>query len=282
MEMQTVREQLLNEYSSMTFRATTQPYKSRLPFTWLVADPLPSLAASTVAFAVLNQGQVRDYFSFAIGDSVPLTTTATKIATDADTNQADRRNTNGVQDFVIESISASSAGIRAEYTTAQVPAGIANPDVIAAFKGLRQICDPGTLIAPPQAWSPFSLEDAMYESLKSVAAVYFSWDRGGFIAIGTLDQIPEGGARSLLRASGTPQTENRYKVPEGYAWRRKSKADADFVTKIQIMDTVVCPINTVALAGQGSTATMPQALYQDIIVRVHGLGLTTLGQNAGA
>jgi len=285
-EKDIVRDQLMTEYKaqSLTFRTTTQPYKSRLPFIWTVTNPLPSAAAPTVAHAILKKGQEQDFFSFGLGEAIPFTVAATKVATETDTNQADGRNTNGVQDFVIESISASSAGIRCQNPAAAVAAivAITDPDVIAAYTGLRQICDPGTLIAPPQAWSPFNLEDAMFEQFKSVAAVRFSWDRGGFIQIGTLDQVPEGAARSLLRASGEPRTDNRYKVPEGYAWRRKSKADADFVTNIRIMDTVVCPINVVALGGQGATATTPEYLYQDVILRVHGLGFSTLGQNAGA
>ena len=283
----TWRERILAEYDAKhsVFRATTRPYKSKLPFTWSIVDAKP--AVPNVAFAVLRKGQENEFFGYGLGAAIPVTTTATKAAgaTDADTNQGDGRNTNGVEDFVIESISASSSGVRVQYanTDAQVVAlALTDPDVIAAFQGLRALVDPGTLIAPPQATSPFSLEDAMFEGLKSVASVRFQWDRAGFIPIGTLDQIPEGGARSFLRASGDPRTDNRYKVPEGYAWRRKSMPDADFVANVRISDTVVCPINLIAPAGQGSLASVPQNIYQDVILRVHGLGLTSLGENAGA
>jgi hypothetical protein len=284
----TWRERILKEYDSkhLVFRATTRPYKSKLSFVWSVVDPRPAVAP-TVAFAVLRKGQELEYFGYGLGAAIPVTPNQTKAsgATDADTNQGDARNTNGVEDFVIESISASSSGVRVQYSptdTQIVALGLTDPDVIAAYAGLRGIVDPGTLIAPPQATSPFNLEDAMFEGLKAVASVRFQWDRAGFIPIGTLDQIPEGGARSFLRASGDPRTDNRYKIPEGYAWRRKSMPDADFVTNVRISDTVVCPINLIAPAGQGATASVPINIMQDVILRVHGLGLSSLGENAGA
>lgn len=283
----TVREQLLAEYvkAGVDYRATTQPYKSRQPFRWIVVDPLPVAPPATVAHAILEK-QEREFFSYGIGEQIPWalgTTAPFRESTEADTNQGDGRNTNGAMDFCIESVSCSSAGIRPAYTAAQAAAvGVTNATVLAAYQGQVQICDPGTLMAPPQAWSPFNLEDAMFEQLKSVSAVRFQWDRGGFIGIGTLDQVPEGAARSLLRASGDPRVDNRYKIEEGYAWRRKSKTDADFVTNVKVMNEVVCPINLVALGGQGAVATMPTYLFQDIIFRVHGMGLSTLGQNAGA
>lgn len=285
---ETTRERLLKEYGQKQplFRATTRPYKSKLPFTWSVVDARPA-AGPNVAFAVLRKGQENEFFGYGLGAAIPVTTTLTKTggATEADTNQGDARNTNGVEDFIIESISCSSSGIRAQYGVADaqvVALALTDPDVQAAFRGERAIVDPGALLAPPQAVSPFNLEDAMFEGLKSVAAVRFQWDRGGFIPIGSLDQIPEGGARSFLRASGDPRTDNRYKVPEGYAWRRKSMTDADFVTSVKIADAVVCPINLIAPAGQGAVASVPLNLYQDVILRVHGLGLSAIGQNAGA
>ena len=285
----TWRERLLSEYGKLPyFRATTRPYKSKLPFTWSVADARPVGGPFTTAFAILRSNQTREFFGYGLGAAIPVTTTATKAngATEADTNMGDPRNTNGTEDMVIESISASSSGIRVQYSdtdTQVVALALTDPDVIAAFKGLRAIVDPGTMIAPPQATSPFNLEDALFEGLKSVASVKFQWDRSGFIPIGTLDQIPEGAARSFLRASGDPRTDNRYKVPEGYAWRRKSLSAADFICQVSIVDPVVCPINLIAPAGQGATASVPQNLYQDVIMRVHGIALTTAtDQNAGA
>ena len=237
----------------------------------------------TVAFAVLRSGQEREFFSFGVGTAVPFTNATTKIATDSDTNQSNSRNTNGIEDFVIESISASCSGVRVEYLAADaqvVALGLTDDDVIAAFRGGRELVDPGTLIAPPQATSPFNLEGALYEGLKSNCAIEFQWDRTGIIPIGTLDQIPEGGAKSYLHASGVPDTANRYRIPEGYAWRQKARPDGDFVTRATITDAVVCPLNLIPPAGVGSVNSVPAFLYSDVEIRVHGLGLSQIGQNA--
>jgi len=278
------RAALLQEYQDkkLLFRATTRPYKSRLPFQFSVVNAIGG-GAPTVAFAVLRSGQDREFFSYGVGQSIPLTNALTKISTDSDTNQSNARNTNGIEDFVIESISASCSGVRCEYaaTDTQVVAlGLTDDDVIAAFRGQREIVDPGNLIAPPQATSPFNLESAMYEGLKPNAALEFQWDRTGIIPVGTLDQVPEGGAKSYLRASGVPDTANRYRVPEGYAWRAKSRPDGDFVARVTITDAVVVPLNLVPPAGVGGTNSVPTFLYLDVELRVHGLGLSQIGQNA--
>lgn len=278
------RAALLQEYSDkkLLFRATTRPYKSRLPFTFSVTNPIGG-ATPTVAFAVLRSGQEREFFSFAVGQSVPFTNGSTKIATDSDTNQSNARNTNGIEDFVIESISCSCSGVRAQYADADaqvIALGLSDDDVIAAFRGQREIVDPAALLAPPQAVSPFNLESPMFEGLKPNTALEFQWDRTGIIPIGTLDQIPEGGAKSYLRASGVPDTANRYRVPEGYAWRQKARPDGDFVARATVTDAVVVPLNLIAPAGVGNTNSVPTFLYLDVEMRVHGLGLSQIGQNA--
>lgn len=285
------RRSLINEYADrkLVFRATTRPYKSRLPFRWTVVNALTPSGATTptVAFAVLRSGQEQEFFSYGVGQSIPYTNGQTKISTDSDTNQSNARNTNGIEDFVIESISASCSGVRVEYPAADpslvalVAAGVSDDDVFAAFRGLREIVDPGTLIAPPQATSPFNLEGALYEGLKPNCAIQFQWDRTGIIPIGTLDQIPEGGAKSYLHASGVPDTQNRYRVPEGYAWRQKARPDGDFVARANVTDAVVSPINLISLAGQSATVNaVPSFMYLDVELRVHGLGLSQIGMNA--
>lgn len=290
------RRQLLQEYSDkkMLFRATTRPYKSRLPFRWSVVNPLGASAAlptPLTAFAVLRNNQQQEFFSFGIGQSIPFTQATTKISTAGDTNQSSARNTNGQEDFIVESVSATCGGLRVEYadTSTQVAnlfTVVTDDDARAAVLGRRSIIDPGTLLAPPQASSPFNLEGALFEGLKPNASVEFQWDRTGIIPIGTLDQVPEGGARSFLHASGSPDTSNRYRIPEGYAWRAKSRPDGDFVCVVSITDAVVCPINLVTLMGYANPQSgsdqnaTPSFLYLDVTMRVHGLGLSQIGMNA--
>ena len=96
--------------------------------------------------------------------------------------------------------------------------------------------------------------------------------------IGRLDEIPEGGAKSFLRASGDPRTDNRYKVPEGYLWRKQGQPDSEFVVIAVVEDDVVIPI-TLSTPDGGTTAEVPEFLYADMTIRLHGMAVRPIGQN---
>jgi hypothetical protein len=119
------------------------------------------------------------------------------------------------------------------------------------------------------------------EAIFPKLAIQFTWDRRNIIPIGTLDQIPEGGAKSYLHAHGVPETMNRYKIPEGYIWRRADKPDGDFAVQGLVTDPVLIPINNIAFAASVDPANLVQAtqIFVDIALRVHGLGLNQPGAN---
>jgi hypothetical protein len=271
------RKQLLAEYQKLntTFVATTRPYKSTVYFPWEVVN-----SANGVAFAVLRAQTIREFFSYGKDDQITIAPGITKQATASDTNLSRGRRTNGVEDFSIEGISATAKEVRIVYADADVPAQATDIDVRAAFKGGRAIADPAIIMSPPQQSSPATLEALLYEALKPSVAIDFVWDQRNFIPIGTLDQIPEGGAKSYLHASGHPSTDNRYKIPEGYIWRRTDKPDGDFVVRATVTDSVVVPISLMVLPGGQATAT-PQYLIQAVSMRLHGLGLGQPGTNVG-
>jgi hypothetical protein len=273
------RKQIIAEYqkNNEQFVATTRPYKSVIYFTWEIVN-----AAAGGVYAVLRQNTTVEWFGYGKGDQIPVIPQAQlfKVATDSDTNQSRGRRTNGVEDFCIEGISATAKETRIRYLTTDIPVTVTDVDVIQAYLGGRSLVDPGLIISPAQESSPFNLEALLYEALKPNCAIQFVWDRRNFIPIGTLDQIPEGGAKSYLHASGQPSTDNRYKIPEGYIWRRTDKPDGDFAVQGQITDSVVVPINPVTLPG-GAAATPPQFLVQAVAMRLHGLGLGQPGQNVG-
>ena len=281
----TTRANLLQEYAAkgISFKVISRPYKSRLPFFWDVVDARPAAAGtSTAAFGVLRSGQEQEFFGFGLGDQIMQTKTVGKRATDSDTNQSSGKSTNGIEDFVIESISCSGSGVRVEYNpadTALVALALTDPDVIQAFIGRRQIKDPAALMAPPQLGSPANLEALLLDGLKSNLAVQLEWDRGTIIPLGTADQIPEGGAKSFLLASGDPRTDNRYKVPEGYSWRAKSRTDGSFMLRANVTDAVVVGLNITILEGIGATTSVPTELYNDLEFRVHGVGFYNFSNN---
>lgn len=285
----TTRERLLAEYkndSAQIGRASTRPYKSRLPFFWTIVNALGTVAVPgtlLTAFALLKQGQQQDFFGFgAQANGVQWTPAFPKKVTLADTNQTNGHNTNGVEDFCIESMSHSLGGVRVEYSAATVAARalVIDQDAIAALLGQREIADPGGLISPPQLTSPFNLEVPLHRAMRSNVSINFLWDNKNQIQVGTLDQLPEGAGQSYLAANGTPEVANRYKIPEGYAWRAKSRTDGDFVVRAIVEDTIVAPINLTPIMGLDAVNDVPVRLWLDLILRVHGVGFTKIGSNA--
>ncbi len=277
----TGRERLLEEYEAIgnPFYGTTRPYKSTARLVFDVVNAVP-VAAPTVAFLVARQNQVLKWFNYGVGGQIPFTTAGVKVATEADTNLSNGTHTNGVGDFVIEGISCTGNAPRVEYPDAVVPASYSDPDVRGATEGTVTALDPGAIIQPPQLSSPFNLQHVLMQAVIPKLAITFSWDRGTTIPIGTIDQIPEGGARSYLMASGEPSTENRMRIPEGYLWRRQGKKDSDLTVLGSMADQVVVPINIVQLVDAAATpVTVPSHVFLDLVIRLHGIEFQPIGQN---
>jgi len=257
------------------YEAKTKPYKSSQQFQYNVVDALPGSAV--MAHAILRVNFLVTWFSYKLGDALPYGPAGVnRIAVESDTNLSKPRQTNGVEDMVIEGISATAKSLRVEYTTTIFTG--TDPDDIAAYLGTRAIFDPASLMAPPQMFSPFNLEVPLFEAMKPITAIEFEWDRRRVEKIGTLDEIPEGGAKSFLRASGDPRTDNRYRIPEGYMWRREGQPDSEFIVRGTVAEAVVVPISLIATQG-GSTLQKPNNLYLDVTVRLHGLALSLPSAN---
>jgi hypothetical protein len=280
------RKTLLEQYDkdNIVFLATTRPYKSTVQFTFDVVVGLGG-PPTVMAHAILRANQNVEWFGYGIGDQIPNGPAGVfRRAAGDDTNQSRGRRTNGVEDFVIEGISLTRKGIRIAYPDADVPAAVTasnDPDVIGMYEGTTESDDPGSLLFPPEAESPLTLRDVFGQAILPQCAVQFVWDRRRFIPIGTADQIPEGGAKSFLQANGVPETMNRYKIPEGYVWRRTDKPDGDFVAQGQIGNPRGIPVTNIALSGSIDPADLVQAsqIFVDVAMRVHGLGLAQPGQN---
>ena len=273
---QTQKDRLIAQYDAPggpAYQARTKPYKSTQQFQWVVADKFPGTA--TMAHAILRAGGEVLWFGYKLGDQIPFGP-GTKLANETDTKLSTPRHTNGVDDMIIEGISATCKGARVDYTAATYTG--TDSDAIQAYLGNRQIYDPAALAAPPQLWSPLNGEMVLFEALKPNCTVEFEWDRQRIEKIGTLDEIPEGGAKSFLRASGDPRTDNRYRIPEGYLWRREGLPDAEFVTRGRTPEAIVVPISLIATQG-GSTLQLPNNLWLDVAVRLHGLVLSNPSQN---
>jgi len=283
----TQRKRILKSYqdAGQDFSASTKPYKSTVAFSFQGAN---TITESSVRWLIARAGQRFEWFGYKIADAVPgdAPSGGYRAATEADTNLSKARTTNGAEDFVIEGISASCRSTRISYAAgdggASATAGsdIADSDVTLAFNGRAPILDPASLYAPPQVHSPFNLENALYRALSPLIAVEFEWDRNKVVKIGTLEQIPEGGANTYLRASGEPSTNDRYRVPEGYLWRREGQPDSEFITRGTVTEPVCVPILSVSLPSSVTPAVATIGrVWLDVLIRLHGLSVKIPSRN---
>jgi hypothetical protein len=274
----TQRRRMIESYKAAgePFSASTKPYKSTISFTYTTVN---YISASSVAWLIAQGGQNFDYFGYKIGDNVPGNTASApgyRSATEGDTNLSKARTTNGAEDFVIEGMSASHANTRLNFGigNSASPPNITDNTVTQAIAGIVPMADPGSLYSPPQIFTPFNLEDMPYRALAPNVALEFQWDRGKIVKIGTLEQIPEGAANSYLRASGEPSTNDRYRIPEGYLWRREGQPDSEFIVRATLTQPVAIPVLTVL----GPSSSTPFTIYPgytilDCVMRLHGLSV---------
>jgi hypothetical protein len=273
------------------FTAETKPYKSTRPLIFNVVDFFPTGAGNaTMAHAVAPAGQILNFFAYGQGDQIPDGFGNQFPATDDDTNQQTAFQTEGAEEFVIEGMSLSGRSVRAKYNiTPPIIGGPTDPAVLAAYYGPTvpgaynqqavPFMDPGALAIPPQAMSPFNLEQALLSAAQPHLSVVFQWDRRNTQFIGTADELPEGGGKSYLRANGQPSTNNRYKVPEGYLWRRKGQPDSNFQCIMVLQRPVVVPITLIGTFGSDTVDDTLSKLALDITVRAHGLSVEPLSNN---
>jgi hypothetical protein len=279
----TQRRAMIEAYkvAGQPFSASTKPYKSTVSWQW---NSAANSTISSVGWLIARTGQTCGWFSYKIGDAVPGNVTQYRPATEADTNVSKARTTNGAEDFVIEGMSASNRSIRCDSFLGAGAAffAVADADVANAMLGLAPIIDPAALFNPPQVQSPFNLENMLYRAIAGHIAVEFEWDRSKVVKMGTLEQLPEGAANSYLRASGEPSTNDRYRVPEGYLWRREGQPDSEFIVRGTLTEPVCAPYIMVIQPNNTTVAGAVQPLtrlWLDSVVRLHGLSVKLPSRN---
>lgn len=270
---ETQRKKVLDAYqkAGQPFIASTQPLHSTRTVEFTVVGAQAG-APQPFAFAVARAGQELSFFDYGIGDSVDVLNGAR--ATEAETNLASGKSTNGAADFVIEGVGFHARGMRIR-TTDEWGAGgaapVADPDVTAAIvDGDFGMYDPAAIVLPPQAQSPFNLENGMFQALLGLLTLEFEWDRKRTEPLGVVDLLPQAGAQSYLRANGVPSSENRYRIPEGYLWRRDGQPDSEFVARVRLARPLIVPISLVT-APEALNPNVPQAIFVDVVMRLFGL-----------
>jgi len=266
---QTAREKLLRTYdkAKADYVANTLPYHSTRAIKFDVVD---DDAANDIAYAVARANQVIPFFDYGIGSPIVLGGFSGP-ASEAETNLASGKSTNGSSDFVIEGVGFGCRGAR---IVAPAPApeqdAPVDADVLNAFDGEIPIFDPGSIVAPAQVHSPFNLENGMFQALLGYLSLEFEWDRSRVEKLGVVDLLPQAGASSYLRANGEPASDNRYRIPEGYIWRRDGQPDSEFIARLRLNHALVIPIN---LSQYGGADVVPTAIYLEVVMRLFGLQL---------
>jgi hypothetical protein len=286
---QTQRKKVIEAYKAAgePFVASTKPYKSTVSFVFTRAN---TITLSAVSWLIARANQRLQWFGYKIGDVVPgnsFLSIPYRAALEDDTNVSKASTTNGAEDFVIEGMSASNRSVRVTYASADggTPGAasatdLTDADALNAVRAGVPIYDPGALYVPPQVQSPFNLENGLYRAIAGHISVEFTWDRGRIVKMGTLEQIPEGAANSYLRAVGEPSTNDRYRIPEGYLWRREGQPDSEFVVTGVLTEAVAVPILNVAVpASSTPTVSVLGACLLDVVLRLHGLSVKLPSRN---
>lgn len=275
----TQRENLIEAFreARKPFVATTKPYKSTRSLIGTIVD-----SGNDVAFAVFNP-QVVNFFDYQIGQQLPDGFGGTFNAPDSWTNMQKASQTNGAVRFVVEGISCTYRNPRFAYASADKPAQIVTPAVMAFFEGNAAAGVTGTppptgidaaaILAPAQLHSPFNLEAAIANACSKASSLYVQFDQEKIDYVGTGDEFPEGGAQSYLRAQGQPRHDNRYRIPEGYLWREAGQPDSTLNVIWSLREPVVIPISGVELPGLAEGTKLPSKLALDITLRLHGLAV---------
>lgn len=262
------------ERGETSYEVNTKPYHSTQV---LRATVVEVDATNQFAFAVFRP-QTLDFFNYGVGDQIPFGA-VTRRANDADTNLGKANSTNGAADVVIEGLGFSSRGYRvvdANVSAApQEPflsaAPPTDPDVVAMRAGQCPVVDPASVYTPPQVYSPFNLEDAMFNGVLGYMSCEIEWDRRRQEKLGAIDIMPQGGARSLLRSNGVPNSRNRWTLDEGYIWRRDGQPDSELIVRVQLHECVVVPLVLNDDPATPADTVVPSFIDVDVQCRLFGL-----------
>lgn len=264
----------LYQKAGQDFVASTRPYHSVQS---LSADIVDIDTTNGVAWAVFRANQSMYFFSYGVGDRINLANVVNLQATEAETNLANGKSTNGASDYVIEGVGMHCRAMMVEYDTTSggnmLVVGPTDADVVQCMAGNLPIIDPAAIIMPPQGQSPANMEQALYHAIQPFLSLEFEWDRRRTEKLGVCDLLPQAGANSYLRTNGEPRSDNRYRIPEGYVWRRDGEPDGEFQAICRLERAVCCPISLRTHVDNPASFEAPDQLHLEITMRLFGLNV---------
>ena len=267
----TGRDQMIARYvnKQKPFYLSTLKYWSTATFNMRVVN-----AADGVAHCVLARNQRASAFDYAVNSPKSDGFGGnTILATYTDTCLTKARQTVGSDEMVIEGLSVSVRDVRTLFADEDIPDGL-DPDVRAAFQGLRPWSDIGAFFRPPQLDSPFRLEDALGRFLRSKISTTFVWDGQNNERVGLLSHCPDLAAASMLTTAGVPDEKNMYSLPEGWIWNKPgSERDTELHLELVTEQTGIFTISGVTFPGTDGGPSYPAQLAIDLHVQLNGFAL---------
>lgn len=268
----TQRQRVLDMYAKagQEFVASTQPYHSTRALRYDIAEVD---TVNGVAFAEARADQVLTFFDYGVGDRIVLGNNANFQASEAETNLATGKSTNGASDFVIEGVALHCRAMLIEYgsTSSPLASTPTSTCTLDAIRGQTPIMDPAAIIAVPQMQSPANQEEPMFQAVTPFLSLEFEWDRKRVEKLGVCDILPQAGGRSYLRSNGQPRSDNRYRIPEGYIWRRDGEPDGEFVARCRLQRCIAVPINLRSDVDDPATFNTPLDIHLELTMRLFGL-----------
>jgi len=277
MSFRTQRERLIQAYDQEDedYVLSTMPYHSVASLQLTVEDADETNGVCQLVADVQEFG----FFDFGRGRApIVLGADNAHRPTRADTNLSKSKSTNGASDFVVEGFAMHVRGARALIEDSGWPGPGASAHALAAQAGTLPVFDPAALLLPPQVHSPFNLEQGLYGCILPFISLVAQFDENTIKPLGTCDLLPQAGAASYLRTSGEPTSDNRFRIDEGYIWRRDGQTDGEFSVMCKVEEPVVIYANLVTPPG-GQTPVAPTTIWLDLVMRVYGVEVEGLGQN---
>lgn len=285
----TKRQDLLSLYgqNKVPFLATTRGLHSVRSIQFDVIDL--DLATSTVGYLVARKGQVIAFFNYGLNDSIELAADPNHRANESDTCLTKGSRTTAAADLSIEWITMHPRAIKIQYAPQAaaplypdftISTQLPNIDpVIAALGGTVPILDPFGIVVPADVGSSATLQHVLYQAIAPHLTCKFEWDNADRTEkMGTCDQFVEGGGASYLNSNGSPDVNNKYRIPEGFIWAREGQPAGELQVICKLENDVVIPYTPPAAPITGTHQIATHA-YVEILMRVGGLLLRVPGSN---
>lgn len=271
-------ETLLQQYRDRgrDFLFNSRPYWSTITVVGYVTDPF----YTNKAHVVIPRNQRIQAFDFGIGQNRPDGFGGFLLANYSDTNLTQARHTNGTEDVVIQSLRVSVRDVRGLFPS-PLPFTVTDPVVTRAYAGRAPIMDISSAVRPAEFDSPARLEDSLGRLIRPRLSMAFVWDGEQTTRIGLASHCPDQQSASLLTSAGLPTENNRYDLPEGWAWLKTgSQQDTELNLQVATEEDTVFVISGTPVVGTNPQAYLfPSRVAIDLLVEVGGFTLKYESQN---